>query len=139
MCDGTAEQSARPVHRLQAGHGGRSGGLSGHGDVVDGAAERGDVVPHPLQGGDLVEQAPVVRAGLPATDGRDVPEPLEAETVVERDHDESVSGKGRAVEVGLRGGAEDVGSAVDPDEHRERVAGAARGPDVEAEDVLVAG
>lgn len=136
--EGAAEQAARRVHRHEAGDRGRSGGLSRHRDPAGIAAERGDVVAHPPERGDLVEQSTVVRPGFLTVRGRDVAESLEAEAVVEGDDHDSVTGQERPVEVGLCGGTEDVGAAVDPHEHGEPPAVAVRGPDVEAQDVLVA-
>lgn len=45
---------------------------------------------------------------------------LEAHPVVAADHYQPGAGQGRAVEVGLSRGAEGVGAAVDPEEHRQR-------------------
>ncbi|OKJ66071.1 hypothetical protein AMK29_15240 [Streptomyces sp. CB02261] len=112
--------------------------MSGERDPVGVAAERGDVLPYPAQGRDLVEQAPVVGVGGGAVGG-DVAETLEADAVVEGDDDQTGAGERVAVEVGLGGGTEGVGAAVDPDQDGQGAAVRGGRPDVDGEDVLVAG
>lgn len=138
MRNGAVEQAAGAVHHHEAGDRGGSRGLAGDGDVAGFATEGGDVLAHPPQGGDLVEQPPVVGVGdRPVR--RDVAEALETDSVVESHHDQSGTGQYGAVEVGLGRRAEGVGTAVDPDEHRQGAAVRSRRPQVDSEDVLVTG
>jgi hypothetical protein len=129
--DGPAEQSGCPRHRQQGRNRSSTRRLAEHGDPPGIAAERADVVAHPFQRGDLVEQPPVGRRAL------DLREPLDADPVVEGDHDDAVAREAGAVVLGKAGHADRVRPAVDPHHHRQtRVAARIGRPDVQRQPVL---
>jgi hypothetical protein len=129
--DGAVEQAAGPGHEQQhAIDPAPADWPAAVGGEV--TAEELGVLAHPMQRGDLVEQAAVVGVA------GQVAESFEAEPVVDRDHHQPGGRQRGAVVVGLGGGAEGVGAAVDPHQHRQAVR-VGRCPDVEGEHIFGTG
>ncbi len=138
--DGALEQTLRQGRGLKDGDRCRAGRLAEDGDAVRIAAEGRDILLHPLQRRDLVEDALVaVDLALGGQFGMRE-EAEDAQTIVQRHHDDAVTRHVHAVIERLLGRTAVIAAAMDPYHDRKRLAlGLRRRPDVEVEAVFAFG